>query len=114
MVLESSVISSYTAWSVGKCIYRCTPCGIKFVHSLSFWNHVSNYHRLNHSEFKRIYPNFMVQKETAVCKACGCTMRLDFGKMTAHMMNKHDGMTLKEYYNKYIGKPGKENNFYLQ
>jgi hypothetical protein len=56
----------------------------------------------------------MVQKETAVCKACGCTMRLDFGKMTAHMMNKHDGMTLKEYYNKYIGKPGKENNFYLQ
>jgi hypothetical protein len=108
MVSVSSIIPSYEAWSAGKCNYLCTPCGRNFNHSVAFWNHVSDYHHLDHADFTRLYPKFRVRKEMAMCRACANPMTYDLGKMTAHMINKHDGMTLKEYYNMYIDKAGKE------
>ena len=96
----------FECWSEGGCLYRCAPCGSTFRHSVAFWKHVAEFHRLDPADFGRLFPRPRVKKVAMRCDECGQEITFDRGKMEAHMIRRHDGMTLREYYDKHIAKRG--------
>ena len=109
----SAPLPSFRKWSEGGCIYRCTPCGDFFIHSVAFWTHAADVHQLNPKDYTKLYPDTRVKTETMICLECpggGKEITYDLGKMTAHMMGVHDLMTLEQYYAKHVAKTGIRSN----
>lgn len=96
-------MSSFAEWKVGGCEYVCAMCQEHFPHSLDFWEHVGVYHRLLSTKaYLSAFDNPCVKRKEMVCDACGATVAHDFGKLTAHVIKKHRGMTLKYYYDTFV------------
>ncbi len=109
--------AAFSSWSDGGCRYRCPVCGPRqedFRHSVHFWKHVAESHGLSPKDFARRqrqgqrHPNnLMVVKATMACEECppgAPFVVFDYGKMVAHLIAKHENLTLRQYYDKHVAK----------
>ena len=107
--------AAFHFWRVGSCVYRCRICaaatpsnGSKkdFANSLQFWRPVKDHHRMaSPATYLAAFPGDprpCVLRRSFPCGECGADVAHDLGKMTMHMLKKHSGMDLREYYDKHV------------
>ena len=107
--------SAFHFWRVGSCVYRCRICataapsaGCKtdFANSLQFWRHVKDHHRMaSPATYLAAFPGDprpCVLRRSFPCGECGADVAHDLGKMTMHMLKRHSGMDLREYYDRHV------------
>ena len=106
----------FKQWKFGTCDkYKCQVCGKLFALSSAFWQHVEQRHGVPQNRYKTQHPDYLIQTAEIKCELCGNPMKHDFGKMTLHMANVHEGLTLEWYFNRFIRtKVGKEENVGIQ
>ena len=99
---------AFHSWRVGSCVYRCRICTCDFANSLQFWRHVKDHHRMaSPAAYLAAFPGDpapCVLRRGFACGVCGADVAHDLGKMTMHMLKKHAGMDLREYYDKFVDK----------
>ena len=97
---------AFHSWRVGSCVYRCRICTCDFANSLQFWRHVKDHHRMaSPAAYLAAFPGDpapCVLRRGFACGVCGADVAHDLGKMTMHMLKKHAGMDLREYYDKFV------------
>ena len=110
----ASGANAFHSWRVGSCVYRCRICAAdsadksngEFANSLQFWRHVKDGHGMaSPATYLAAFPGNpgpCVLRRSFACGECGVDVAHDLGKMTMHMLKKHAGMDLREYYDKHI------------
>ncbi len=101
----------YEAWSIGGCLYSCTPCRANgteriFNCSLDMIRHARDAHGMGWKLFRTVFGGTRIKWERMQCEECGAEVTFDRGKMQAHMIGRH-GFGLREYYDKHVAGNGK-------
>ena len=93
------------------CRYHCTACEQVFKSRASISEHAVDAHGMQWEAFLRRYPDTRIRTEWVECEEEGCGMRVpkDREEMRLHLVDRHSGMPLEEYYDKHVAKANDEN-----
>ena len=98
-VIKPGSKESFSAWSSGKCFYKCSVCLIVIYESEQFFRHVRSAHKMSKKMYHSSFSDPCILEVKMTCKICDESLRHDLYTMRKHMEDVHQ-MELEDYFRK--------------